>query len=148
HHLLAALENNSLHFPNLRVVKLESYFLSRHIIQALGWLLHLSPNVESLSIVNRGMLEPSKPENEDYWAGVSWSCKLHCLRSVEIRGLLGYYNELKLVEIIFKNAVVLEKMVLYSSKESTADKRLTFGEKLLKLPRASFKCHNIFGLIT
>ncbi|MCL7040169.1 hypothetical protein MKW94_024831, partial [Papaver nudicaule] len=133
---LAASAKTSLQFSNLRVVELKSYF-SKPCIESLGWLLHISPNVESLSIVNRGMLELLKADNEDFWAGVSWSCKLDHLRFVEIRGLLGYYNELRLVEIIFKSAGILEKMLLFSSKESTTDKRLTFGEKLLQLPRAS-----------
>ncbi|MCL7051186.1 hypothetical protein MKW94_003091, partial [Papaver nudicaule] len=132
-----AIGKSSLQFSNLRVVKLKSR-LSKVSIQALGWLLQISPNVECLSIVISGTKESHKPDNEDYWDGVSWSSKLGHLRSVEIRGLLGYFNELKLVEIVFKNAVVLEKMHLFSSKESTTDKRqITFGEKLLKLPRAS-----------
>ncbi|MCL7051187.1 hypothetical protein MKW94_003092 [Papaver nudicaule] len=84
------------------------------------------------------MLGSDEPDNEDHWKGVSFKIKLDHLRSVKIRGLLGYYNEIKLVELIFKNAVVLEKMVLFSSKTSTTDKRIiTFGEKLLKLPRVS-----------
>ncbi|MCL7023054.1 hypothetical protein MKW94_015971, partial [Papaver nudicaule] len=127
----------SLQFSNLRVLKLKSS-LSKHSIRALGWLFYFSPNVESLSIVKLPISESLKPDNEDFWDGLSLSCKLDHLRSVEIRGPLGYYYELKFVEIMFKNAVVLEKMVLFSSKESTTDKRLiTFGEKLLKLPRAS-----------
>ncbi|RZC45528.1 hypothetical protein C5167_038481 [Papaver somniferum] len=74
------------------------------------------------------------PDSEDFFAGVP----LDHLRFVEIRGLLGHFNELKLVEIIFKKAVVLEKMLLFSCKKSTTGKCLTtFGEKLLTLPRAS-----------
>ncbi|MCL7034933.1 hypothetical protein MKW94_010575 [Papaver nudicaule] len=91
------------------------------------------------------MSESVKPDDANYWDGVSWSYKLDHLKSVEIRGPLGYYNELKLVEILFKNAVVLEKMLLFSSKESTTDKRLTaFGKKLLKLPMASSNVTTIF----
>ncbi|RZC45526.1 hypothetical protein C5167_038482 [Papaver somniferum] len=75
------------------------------------------------------------PDSEEYWAGVSPD---H-LRSVEIRGLTGQFNnELKFVEIMFKKAVILETMVLFSCKKSMTDKRLiTFREKLPTLPRAS-----------
>ncbi|RZC67079.1 hypothetical protein C5167_010776 [Papaver somniferum] len=137
---LAAFGKNSLQFSNLRLVKLESY-LPKHIIRALGWLRCISPNVESLSIVNLGMPSSDIPDSEDYFAGVP----LDHLRSVEIRGLLGHFNELKLVEIIFKKAVVLEKMLLFSCKKSTTEKcLLTFGEKLLTLPRASSNITTFF----
>ncbi|XP_026400403.1 F-box protein At4g22280-like isoform X1 [Papaver somniferum] len=129
----AASCKNSLQFSNLRLVKLKSY-LPKYLIRALGWLLCISPNVESLSIVNLGMSSKDIPDSEDFFAGVP----LDHLRFVEIRGLLGHFNELKLVEIIFKKAVVLEKMLLFSCKKSTTGKCLTtFGEKLLTLPRAS-----------
>ncbi|KAI3841011.1 hypothetical protein MKX03_018242 [Papaver bracteatum] len=74
------------------------------------------------------------PDSEDYFAGVS----LDHLRSVEIRGLLGHFNKLKLVEIMFKKVVVLEEMLLFSCKKSTMEECLTtFGNKLLTLPKAS-----------
>ncbi|KAI3895683.1 hypothetical protein MKW98_025474 [Papaver atlanticum] len=124
----------SLQFSNLRFVKLET-FLSRNVIRALGWLFYMSPNIESLAVVITGMPKSDIPDNEDYWAGVSPD---H-LRSVEIRGLTGHFNnELKFVEILFKKAVILENMVLFSCKKSMTDKRLiTFREKLPTLPRAS-----------
>ncbi|KAI3945372.1 hypothetical protein MKW92_029579 [Papaver armeniacum] len=119
----------SLQFANLRSVK------SRTSIRALGWLFSMSPNIESLSVVILGMPKSDIPDSEDYWAGVS----PNHLRSVEIRGLTGHSNnELKFVEIMFKKAVILEKMVLFSCKKSMTDKRLiTFREKLPTLPRAS-----------
>ncbi|MCL7051188.1 hypothetical protein MKW94_003093, partial [Papaver nudicaule] len=89
----AAFDKISLQFSNLRVVKLHSSYLSKLCIEALGWLFHFSPNVESLSIVIPGPLKPDdeiywagvKPDNENYWAGVSLTYKLDHLRSVEIR---------------------------------------------------------------
>ncbi|XP_026400417.1 uncharacterized protein LOC113296320 [Papaver somniferum] len=124
----------SLQFSNLRFVKLES-LLSRTSIRALGWLFSMSPKIESLSVVIPGMPKSDIPDSEEYWAGVSPD---H-LRSVEIRGLTGQFNnELKFVEIMFKKAVILETMVLFSCKKSMTDKRLiTFREKLPTLPRAS-----------
>ncbi|KAI3891095.1 hypothetical protein MKW98_007400 [Papaver atlanticum] len=79
------------------------------------------------------------PDSE--WTRVSWPpCKLDHLRSVKVRGVLGNISELKLVELIFKYAVALEKMSLYSLKKSTTDERLiAFGEKLPTLPKASSK---------
>ncbi|XP_026396800.1 putative F-box/LRR-repeat protein At3g44810 [Papaver somniferum] len=120
----------SLQFSNLRFVKLET-FLTRAGIRALGWLFYMSSNVESLSVMPTSDI----PDSEDYWAGVSPD---H-LRSVEIRGLRGHFNnELKFVEIVFKKAVILENMVLFSCKKSMTDERLiTFREKLPTLPRAS-----------
>ncbi|KAI3945376.1 hypothetical protein MKW92_029583 [Papaver armeniacum] len=71
------------------------------------------------------------PDSGDYWTGVS----LDHLRSVEIRGLRGHFNELKFVEIMLKKAVILKKMLLFSCKKSTTEKCLiTFGKKLLTLP--------------
>ncbi|KAI3924042.1 hypothetical protein MKW92_053010 [Papaver armeniacum] len=84
---------------------------------------------------------PRSDTPDSVWARVSWSpCKLDHLRSVKIRGILGNIGELKLVEVIFKHAVALEKMNLYSSKKSTTEERLiAFGEKLPTLPKASSK---------
>ncbi|KAI3848897.1 hypothetical protein MKX03_030184 [Papaver bracteatum] len=77
------------------------------------------------------------PDSE--WARVSWlPRKLYHLRSVKIRGVLGNISELKLVELIFKYAVALQKMNLYSSKKLTTEEQLiAFGEALLTLPKAS-----------
>ncbi|KAI3945373.1 hypothetical protein MKW92_029580, partial [Papaver armeniacum] len=54
--LLSALSNVKelrLSKTFLCISSLKSY-LQKHIFKALGWLLLISPNVESLSIVNRG----------------------------------------------------------------------------------------------
>ncbi|XP_026448717.1 uncharacterized protein LOC113349005 [Papaver somniferum] len=107
---------SSLQFSNLRFIKLEA-FLSRAGIRALGWLFYMSPNVESLLVVITGMPTSDIPDSEDYWAGVSPD---H-LRSVEIRGLTGHFNnELKFVEILFKKAVILENMQIHATIVKTS----------------------------
>ncbi|RZC53753.1 hypothetical protein C5167_012611 [Papaver somniferum] len=133
-------------FVNLRSIKLEMN-LSPWSVKKLGWLLHISPYIKSLSIViapGPGMPRTITPDSE--WARVSWLPRnLYHLRSVKIRGILGNISQLKLVELIFKYAVALQEMDLYSWKKSTTEEQLiAFGEKLRTLPIASSKISTFF----
>ncbi|RZC85768.1 hypothetical protein C5167_026438 [Papaver somniferum] len=78
----------------------------------------------------------------DYWdTGFSLRCMICHLKFVKIKGLLGCVDELKFLEILFKHAAVLEKVVLASDsskQDSLRKKRMKkFSEMLLTFPRAS-----------
>ncbi|KAI3891283.1 hypothetical protein MKX03_000111 [Papaver bracteatum] len=78
----------------------------------------------------------------DYWeAGFSLPCMICHLKFVKIKGLHGRVNELKFLEILFKHATVLEKVVLASDstkQDSLRKKRMKkFSKMLLTFPRAS-----------
>ncbi|KAI3955284.1 hypothetical protein MKW98_020917 [Papaver atlanticum] len=91
----------------------------------------------------------------DYWdAGLSLPCMICHLKSVEIKGLRGYVNELKFLEILLKHARVLEKVVLTSTtrQDSQREKRMTeFREFLQMFPKASksvILLFNFFSKVT
>ncbi|RZC76305.1 hypothetical protein C5167_000386 [Papaver somniferum] len=71
---------------------------------------------------------------EDYWdSGLSLPCMLYHLKFVKIRGLRGCINELKFIEILLKNSMILEKVVLYSIMKNPCTERrmgLTYVAKL------------------
>ncbi|KAI3989970.1 hypothetical protein MKX01_003673 [Papaver californicum] len=51
---------------------------------------------------------------------------------VEIKGVQGCDNELKIIEFLLKNAMVLEELVLFSCKENSSS-----GKLVRTLPRTS-----------
>ncbi|KAI3872179.1 hypothetical protein MKW98_011671, partial [Papaver atlanticum] len=65
------------------------------------------------------------------------------LKSVEISGLQGSDNELEFIEIMMKNSIVLEKMVLMRQYRSRIEK---FCEKVENLPSACSSMRNYFYL--
>ncbi|OVA06691.1 F-box domain [Macleaya cordata] len=149
----ALLEGVPTQFSNLRCLKLETW-LSRDCVNLITYILEISPNVESLFLeINEDFfgMQPMYPYWDEVWfnspkievfweAGVSLQCMLHHLKYVEIRGVQGRLNELMFLKILLKNALVLEKVVLYPSKEKSSHTKkwlIKVVDQLLTLPRAS-----------
>ncbi|KAI3859142.1 hypothetical protein MKX03_017848, partial [Papaver bracteatum] len=83
---------------------------------------------------------------DDGELGLSLPCLMFHLKHVEITEVKGYEDELKFLEFLMKNAVVLEKIVLSYYKRGPRDTTSladiwklmkNFEEKLRTLPRAS-----------
>ncbi|KAI3838763.1 hypothetical protein MKX03_004709, partial [Papaver bracteatum] len=77
---------------------------------------------------------------KDFWdSGLSLPCMLYHLKFVKIRGLRGCVNELKFIEILLKNSMILEEVVLCSIKKNPRTERrmVKFNEIVLTFPRAS-----------
>ncbi|RZC46404.1 hypothetical protein C5167_039355 [Papaver somniferum] len=140
-------------FVNLRSLKLQTW-LSKDCFAVVISLLKKSPNIESLSveITKKCFVEPpSFPlcdevmsdsasvldcwEEEFFTPGM-----LSHLRFLELQGVIGSINELKFVEILLKNTVVLEVVSLHSSSEVLGDDLSRFNmfcEKVTTFPSAS-----------
>ncbi|RZC45985.1 hypothetical protein C5167_038926 [Papaver somniferum] len=83
---------------------------------------------------------------KDYWkVGLSLPAMLNHLKAVEIEGIEGRINELMFVELLLRNSIVLEELVLFSCncekycKKPSDDKERRmkkFSKRLLKLPKA------------
>ncbi|RZC46962.1 hypothetical protein C5167_039912 [Papaver somniferum] len=153
-------------FCNLQHLELETY-LSRDCLCSIFYVLKISPNIESVSLqISKLNLYAFpvypycdevkfNPENiGDYWdAGLSLSCMILHLKFVEIKGLRGWVNELKFLEILLKHAMVLEEVILNSystksvildsdsnEKDSRRKKQMKkFSEMLRKFPTVSKK---------
>ncbi|KAK9156112.1 hypothetical protein Sjap_003592 [Stephania japonica] len=70
----------------------------------------------------------------------SKQCTFHHLKVVVIHGVIGCMNELKLLEFVLKNVVVLEEMVVWTVDGMPSDKKkglMNFSKMLLRIPRAS-----------
>ncbi|KAI3834478.1 hypothetical protein MKX03_012872, partial [Papaver bracteatum] len=90
---------------------------------------------------------------DDGELGLSSPCLMSHLKHIEIRDAEGCENELKFLEFLLKNSIVLEKMVVSFDTTSSPDitgsaDRLKlmkkFKEKLRTLPRASASLTMIF----
>ncbi|RZC67078.1 hypothetical protein C5167_010778 [Papaver somniferum] len=113
--------------PNLVSFKCEDFISKCYVLENLASLVTAHIHMTA----TKGDAGKINDYTENHWL---------FLTALEFRGLRGDFNELKFVQIIFKKAVVLEKMVLFitSKKSEKMDKRLiTFREKLPTLPRAS-----------
>ncbi|KAL5708621.1 hypothetical protein ACHQM5_019395 [Ranunculus cassubicifolius] len=67
-------------------------------------------------------------------------CMLYHLKYVKIEGVQGRANELKFLEVLLRSSVVLEKVVIFTSKRLSSDSEerlIKFSEKVLSFPRAS-----------
>ncbi|KAI3845165.1 hypothetical protein MKX03_018086, partial [Papaver bracteatum] len=98
--------------------------------------------------------------DDDGELGLSLPCLMFHLKHVEIREVWGCEDELKFLEFLLKNAIVLEKIVLSFNKndfvrrvecspETTGSADILqlmkkFEEKLRTLPRASPNLTMIF----
>ncbi|KAK9156117.1 hypothetical protein Sjap_003597 [Stephania japonica] len=72
--------------------------------------------------------------------GFPKQCIFHRLKVIEIHNVIGCMNEFKVLQIILKNAIILEKMVIWTfAKMSTDEKEglKSFSKALLRIPRAS-----------
>ncbi|XP_026451232.1 F-box/LRR-repeat protein At4g14103-like [Papaver somniferum] len=97
-----------LQFHNLRYLKLDMCF-TRNCLHTLTCLLRISHNVETIFLTLKEWNVA-----EDGEVGLL-PCGLSHLKYIEIRGLTACDNELKFLELVLKEAVVLEEMDLYFS---------------------------------
>ncbi|XP_026458812.1 F-box/FBD/LRR-repeat protein At5g53840-like [Papaver somniferum] len=133
--VLEQLEKQPFQFSNLQCLKMQKIRLSTDSTQVIASLLKNSPIVESLALElcqyvkfdhgygwDEGLNSGSESEEEmesDLHTGETtlglegmFANTMKQLKSVEISGLEGSDTELKLIEILMKNAVVVKKMVL------------------------------------
>ncbi|KAF9588377.1 hypothetical protein IFM89_008807 [Coptis chinensis] len=145
---VSLVEVRPLQFLNLRHLNLITW-LSGDCIHAIAYLLNSSPNVESLNLkltkrdvyVFDGDEEVFHPTIASKYqdTGLTLRC-MYNLKYVEIQGILGCPNGLKFLEVLLKNALVLEKMVIFTFTEHLPNKEkwlMKFIEKLQKISRAS-----------
>ncbi|KAI3939376.1 hypothetical protein MKW98_022244 [Papaver atlanticum] len=157
---IGSLDIQPLQLRNLKYLKLRTS-LSRNSMNAVTNSLKISPNIESISLVinqKRISEHPMYPyfdeeikvhsaDVKDYWkAGLPLPSMLYHLKAVEIKGIEGRINELMFVELLLRNSMVLEELVLFSCncekycKKPSDDKERRmkkFSKWLLKLPKAS-----------
>ncbi|KAK9099968.1 hypothetical protein Scep_023398 [Stephania cephalantha] len=130
----SVLENASLQFRNLKYLSLTAC-LHRNSVIAIMHLLKLSPYIETLSV----LLMNKDPANMPNCGNlcISKESLLQHLRIVKIEGVMGSGSELKLMEILLKNAVALEKVSICCSEQAMHDMLVNFNNKVNEIPRAS-----------
>ncbi|KAI3946655.1 hypothetical protein MKW92_040677, partial [Papaver armeniacum] len=104
----------------------------------------ISPNIESLFLTSK---EWNLADVDDWEVTLSSLHMFSRLKYIEFREVYGCENEFRFVEFLFKNAAVLEEVVLFfSNREPSPDpvdccyktrRMKKFGDKLRMLPRAS-----------
>ncbi|XP_026460145.1 uncharacterized protein LOC113360937 [Papaver somniferum] len=93
--------------------------------------------------------EFSSADDEDDWeAKLPLPHMLSQLKFVEIKDVQGCDNELKFLEFLFRNAMVLEELILFLCPSNNSsrkyDRIANFSEKVKRLPRASPSVTMIF----
>ncbi|MCL7045216.1 hypothetical protein MKW94_024435, partial [Papaver nudicaule] len=163
------LQNQPFEFSNLLHFKLRKMTLSTHSMHAIASLLKIMPSIESLTLElpqDRSMNEYSddedsdegsdsgsdhelelEPGNDELTLSLEESAStytLQHLKSVEISGLKGSDFELDFIEILLKNAMLLEKLVLHHCKPRSSrdkynykDNVKKFHQKVMRFPSAS-----------
>ncbi|KAI3839258.1 hypothetical protein MKW92_039857 [Papaver armeniacum] len=87
--------------------------------------------------------EDSPVVRADWETGLTLPCFLYDLKIVTVHNVKGRINELKFLEILLKNAMCLEKLVLYCywdkdpGNMAMTRRMKKFTEKLIEFPRAS-----------
>ncbi|XP_026396380.1 F-box/LRR-repeat protein At3g03030-like [Papaver somniferum] len=130
-------------FCNLQCLKLETC-LTTGCLCAITYLLKISPNIESLFLTSK---EWNLAEVDDWEVTLSSLHTFSHLKFIEFREVYGCENEFRFLEFLFKNASVLEEVVLFfSNREPSPDavdcrdktrRMKKFGDKLRMLSRAS-----------
>ncbi|KAK9155368.1 hypothetical protein Sjap_002848 [Stephania japonica] len=67
-------------------------------------------------------------------------CIFHHLKVIEIHDVIGYMNEFNVLEFLLENALILEKIIIWTSNDISCDRKkglINFSKALLKIPRAS-----------
>ncbi|KAI3832463.1 hypothetical protein MKW92_018033 [Papaver armeniacum] len=167
---LEKLDSQLPQYHNLRYMKLRTS-LSTDSLNAITYLLKITPNVESIDIhITQHYIARTKerlfhkPAVCPYFdqvnvADVESYCQtklslpslLHSLKSVKIFGTQGLVNELMLLELFLKNSAALEQVVVESctvrkSNSDLSKRRMKkFSEMLLKLPRAAATISILFN---
>ncbi|KAF9613145.1 hypothetical protein IFM89_005716 [Coptis chinensis] len=140
-------------FSALRQLKLKMW-LSRDCIRGIKYLLEKSYNLETLPVEittrccsKRLMYPYCNATNVDttkiweYWkTNMVLQCNFYNLRFVEVWNVHGYVNELEFLKLLLKNAIALEKLIIFTCKSYSRDSQRPlrrFSELLLAFPRAS-----------
>lgn len=133
-------------------MELQTY-LRKNCFPAIAYLLKISPKLESLYIqINKDYSdEPlvypffdeiiSDPQNvgDDWETEVSLPCMMHHLKFVKLIPVQGRINELKFLELLLRNAAVLERVILCCEwgPGKTTTRLTNFCEKLHTFSRVS-----------
>lgn len=151
------LDCHTFEYSNLRRLTLRP-FLSKECLPTIIYLLKISPNIESLCVViNESPYDDGPPKyplcdeinedspdiSDDWETGLSLPCFLYDLKTVAIHNVKGRINELKFLEILLKNAMGVQNLVLYCDWDkdpgnmAMTRRMKKFTEKLIEFPRAS-----------
>ncbi|XP_026444198.1 F-box/FBD/LRR-repeat protein At1g78750-like isoform X2 [Papaver somniferum] len=152
------LDCHTFEYSNLRGLTLRPY-LTKECFRTITYILKISPNIEILCVVinesfddDDGLpkyplcdeINDDSPDTSDDWeTGLSLPCFLYNLKVVRIHNVKGRINELKFLEVLLKNAMVLENLILYWDWDQDPGNRAVtrrmkkFTEKLIEFPRAS-----------
>ncbi|XP_026460735.1 F-box/LRR-repeat protein At4g14103-like isoform X1 [Papaver somniferum] len=126
-------------FCNLRFLKVVTW-VSRNCMNVIAYLVKISPNIESIFLtIEQSELNTNNTGGDWIVGSSSFPC-LHYLKFVQIQGIQGCLNELKLLQVLLKKAVVLEKVTLFCSETDSPDRAaqlVEFKEMLLAYPSAS-----------
>ncbi|KAI3872183.1 hypothetical protein MKW98_011675 [Papaver atlanticum] len=150
------LQEQPFQFCNLQRLKLQKISLSTDSVHAIASLVKISPIIESIKLElcqdmetrnnynysesDSGTEPEQEMESDPHTSETTvdlqglLSDTMKHLKSVEISGLQGSDNELEFIEILMKNVVVLEKMVLKRQYRSRIEK---LYKEVENFPRAS-----------
>ncbi|KAI3872187.1 hypothetical protein MKW98_011679 [Papaver atlanticum] len=163
------LEKQPFQFSNLQSLKLQKISLSTNSMQVIASLLKISPIIESLALelcqyakfdhgyesdegLNSGSESEQEMESDQHTGETTLSLEgmfantMKQLKSVEITGLDGSDTELKLIEILMKNAIVLKKMVLKKDPCRSINDVTKFYEEVDNFPSACSSLRIYFHL--
>ncbi|KAA8526953.1 hypothetical protein F0562_008818 [Nyssa sinensis] len=131
-------------YQNLTYLELSTQ-IKNHSVGALMDLLQRLPNLESLVFAEG--LDPSMYLYEDDWILKPVpKCFLSCLKSVSLQNFHGNLIELCFLEFLLENALVLERMKIFYSKNPYGDPKMQkeVSNQLQILPRGSADCLIMF----
>ncbi|KAJ0837876.1 putative F-box domain, FBD domain, leucine-rich repeat domain superfamily [Helianthus annuus] len=119
-------------FPCIKVLKLSDICLDNGIMFSFAFeLIRSSPNLQTLEITQSyGNADP--PPQADHS-----TTRLLQLQSVMFDCLKGSENEIRLIKYLLACSPSLKRMHIFSCHFSSAEEKLVFVRKLLKLYRAS-----------
>ncbi|KAI3899484.1 hypothetical protein MKW92_036761 [Papaver armeniacum] len=103
--------------------------------------LQFTPNLESLAFVQKGWC--NKVNEDAFTSNLVPPCLPLHLKTIEVRKFEGWPEELKLVKYIWKNARILQVLIILSGTIKTIaalEKKTQIMEMLLMNPRASTSC--------
>ncbi|KAK9133763.1 hypothetical protein Scep_013291 [Stephania cephalantha] len=161
--LLAAFEphvvlDQHLQFHNLKYLEVNTW-LSRDCVFAIIELMRISPKIENcfLHIIEDSVSEQLLNCDEGIFTSANvvseegqWfpkQCILNHLKVIEIHNVIGCMNEFKVLEIILKNAIILEKMIIWTSAKMSTDRKeglINFSKAPLRIPRATLNIAILF----
>ncbi|KAF9611136.1 hypothetical protein IFM89_027144 [Coptis chinensis] len=117
--------------PSLTSLKLEGHIYEEYCLENLSSLVTAEIYKATFNSLEDG---------GDWGKQLSFQCPFDHCKCIEIWELVGCENELKLLKFLFRNAVVLESIVINLTKMLSKDKEVElveFSKKLKDLCRAS-----------